>query len=152
MMEYSEEAIYELQSILKSKVGEYVPVIKKAMDLEDFLYRESLYKNGLDRTGNVWESNDSIKTYIESIENIKKAIKAKEDLSKIFLVADIRQFYLQLTSLRPPPNKKKVPFNIYNYLILSGGRNLGSNCEKRKSENNQNFTSRHQETIERREQ
>jgi hypothetical protein len=108
MMEYSEDVIYELQSILKSKVGEFAPVIKKAMDLEDFLYREALYKNGLDITGNVWESNSAINTYIESIENVKKAIKAKEDLSKIFLVPDIRQFHFQLTSNRPPQNKKKV--------------------------------------------
>jgi hypothetical protein len=108
MMEYSEDVIYELQSILKSKVGEFAPVIKKAMDLEDFLYREALYKNGLDITGNVWESNSAINTYIESIENVKKAIKAKEDLSKIFLVPDIRQFHFQLTSNRPAQNKKKV--------------------------------------------
>lgn len=108
LMEYTEREIYELQALLRAKVGDYVPVIKKAMDIEDFLYREALYKNGLDRNGNVWESNDAINTYMESLENIKKLIKTKDDFGKIFQIADIRQFYLQLTSLRIPANKKKV--------------------------------------------
>jgi hypothetical protein len=108
-MEYSEQAIYELQSILREKVGDdRLPVIKKAMDVEDFLYRDALYKSGLDLTGNVWESSSAVNTYIESVENVKKLIKAKEDFGKIFQIADSRQFYLQLTSPRTTANKKKV--------------------------------------------
>jgi hypothetical protein len=111
LMEYSEQVIYELQSILRDKVGDdRLPVIKKAMDIEDYLYRDALYKSGLDLTGNVWESSSAVNTYIESMENVKKLIKAKEDFGKLYPIADTRQFYLQLTSQRTTTNKKKVSY------------------------------------------
>lgn len=118
MMEYSEEAIYDIQLILRNKVGESIAVIKKAMDIEDYLYRESLHKTGHEMTDNVWEHNDAVNNYMTSIENIKKLLKAKEgDWTKLFQIGDIRQFYLQLTTNRTGP-KKKVIFLLFNLLIL----------------------------------
>ena len=118
MMEYSENAIYDIQSILRSKVGDTVAVIKKAMDIEEFLYREALYKSGKERTGNVWESIDSLNIFIESIENIKKILKAKDgDWTKLFSIAEPRQFYLQLTTART--QKKKVfTLLFFSYLLF----------------------------------
>lgn len=112
LMEYSEKVIYELQALLRVKVGDYVPVLKKAMDIEEFLYRKALYDHGLD--GNLWESSDAINTYVKSLENVKKAIKTKDDFGKIYQIADIRQFYLQLT----PVNKKKVFRRSHLFLLI----------------------------------
>lgn len=126
-MEYSEQAIYELQSIFRERVGDdRLPVIKKAMEIEEFLYRDALYKSGLERTGNVWESSSAVNTYVDSLENVKKLTKSKEDFGKIFQIADPRQFYLQLTSLRTNANKKKVPTvaSMETLLTKSGCRNL----------------------------
>ena len=107
LMEFSEQEIKEIQSILRSKLGDYYPVIKKAMDIEDYLYREALYKNGQERNGNVWESAESINSYVDSLQSFKVLMKAKQgDWNKLYQISDVRQFCMQITSNRAPAKKK----------------------------------------------
>ncbi|CAE7554730.1 unnamed protein product, partial [Symbiodinium microadriaticum] len=125
LMEFSEQEIKELQAILRSKVGDHHPVIKKAMDIEDYLYRDALYKNGQERSGNVWEYPESVNSYVDSLHSFKILMQAKQgDWNKLFQISDIRQFCMQITSNRPPA-KKKVREEPSSYTIPAPLRSDG---------------------------
>lgn len=125
LMEYSEQEIMELQSILRLKLGENFAVIKKAMDIEDYLYKEALYKNGHERSGNLWESHNAIKDYRESLSTLKILMHAKEgDWTKLYALTDMRQFCTQMASNRQVSKKKVGVFcrKIERFLIFSEDR------------------------------
>jgi hypothetical protein len=116
LMEFSEQEILELQQILRSKLGDNIAVIKKAMEIEDYLYKEALYKSGQERSGNLWESNNAINTYVESLSTFKLLMKAKEgDWGKLFAQTDIRQFCNQMASNRQVIRKKVRFIHFINY-------------------------------------
>lgn len=116
LMEYSEQEIYELQSILRSKVGDHVPVIKKAMDIEDFFYKDAIYKSGVNEKGvSAWESMDFINKYANDLDTFKLLMQAKQgDWTKLFNQTDIRTFCTQVTSSRTIAKKK-----VYAYSLVS---------------------------------
>lgn len=116
LMEYSEKAIFDIQGILRQKVGDSVAVIKKAMDIEQYLYSEALYKSGVT---NVWDSHEAIRVYTDSLDNIKKLLKGKDgDWTKLFQYSDIRSFYTQLLPNRAAP-KKRVFYLFFIYFSFN---------------------------------
>lgn len=98
-MAYSEEVIYEVQSILKSKPElMHHRVLKKAMEIEEFLYCDALVKTRLDRNdGHVWQSRDSIREYQLSADKLIHRLRERNgDWAKLFNIQDIRLFIFQV--------------------------------------------------------
>mmetsp|Transcript_3135 Transcript_3135/g.4847 ORF Transcript_3135/g.4847 Transcript_3135/m.4847 type:complete len:368 (-) Transcript_3135:35-1138(-) len=117
LMEWTENAIIDIQRILRDKVGETHAVIEKAMDIEDYLYREALYENNEKSNGNVWESIDAISTYTQSIHSIKKVMQAREgDWKKLFDISDIKQFIYQLSHSRQNTKRRVSESASSNYV------------------------------------
>ena len=88
-----------MQSILKAKPELlHYAVLKKAMDIEEFLYSDALVRTRLDRNdGHVWQSRDSIREYQISADRLMRRLRERDgDWVKLFSIQDIRVFIYQV--------------------------------------------------------
>lgn len=113
LMEYSEKAIFEIQKIFTSKLGGGYCTLKKAMEIEDWLYKDALYQVD-EQIDNVWESLETLQYYKASIDRIKKLMNERSDKDtdwvKLFNIKDVKNFRQQLTrAVHTQVNKRKAP-------------------------------------------
>lgn len=112
LMLQSEQFIYEVQKIFRSKSELWnFAMIKKAMDIEDFLYGEAVYSAGGDRLkGAVWESYDAVKNYTTSCERVlrqlQERLQAGGDFQKLYNIPDARSIVMQLNAQSNSANRK----------------------------------------------
>lgn len=110
LMGYAEEVIFDIQMFLNEKLGGGYPTLRKAMDIEDFLYRDALVQVG-SQTENVWESDEAIEFYKSSVERVKKLLHDRNDKEtdwvKLFNIKDVKNFRQQLTRACHTTTKKK---------------------------------------------
>jgi hypothetical protein len=120
LMTYSEELIYEIQDILKAKPDLlHYTVLKKAMDIEEFLYCDALVKTRLDRNDvHVWQSRDSTREYQISAEKLVRRLRERDgDWVKLFNIADIRHFIFQVHQDYVPGRVRSAGFMFIYFSI-----------------------------------
>ena len=145
LIEFAEKSIYDIQYIFTTKLGGGYPTLRRAMDIEDFLYKDSLQQTGNRRGGKcieVWESDEAIEYYKSSLEGLKKLMEERDDKEtdwvKLFNIKDVRSFKQQLsravhnTSKRKTPTPKSVGSFAIPNPSATGGNKLSSKSGKKK--------------------
>ena len=134
-MAVSEEIIYEIQNILKSKPELlHYPVLKKAMEIEEYLYTDALVRTRLDRNdGHVWQSKDSVREYQISADKLIQRLREREgDWVKLFNTADIRLFIYRVYQDYVPTKVSRLYWYYMNIPAYHNMTNINRNQRKKR--------------------
>mmetsp|Transcript_24087 Transcript_24087/g.40934 ORF Transcript_24087/g.40934 Transcript_24087/m.40934 type:complete len:407 (+) Transcript_24087:115-1335(+) len=82
LMECAEKGITDIQDILSKKLKAAEPTLKKAMDIEEFLYEKAKSRFNVD---NVWESRDASDFYKDSLQKVLDLMVNRSDLNTDWL-------------------------------------------------------------------
>jgi hypothetical protein len=111
-MEYAEKVIFDIQNIFTSKLGGGYGTLKKAMDIEDYLYKDALNQIG-ETSNNIWESIEALRVYKSSVDRVLKLMNERSDKDtdwvKLFNIKDVKSFCQQLSRAVHTQVKRKAP-------------------------------------------
>ena len=144
VMEYSERVIYDIQDFFNKKLGGGYGTLKKAMEIEDFLYKDALHQMKM-KNDKLWESPSSLEFYKSSVERLMKLMNDRNDKEtdwvKFFNMKDVKNFRQQLTrAIHNVTKKKKKPVNVHSIpapnssgkqLVMGGGGAVNNNKKKK---------------------
>ena len=122
LLEFSEKAIFDMQDILTTKLEYKERTLKKSIEIEEFLYTNSLRKygeSGGDEEGEegLWQYPDAMMHYKDSIQNVLSLMVNREDKTtdwmKIYKSETIPLFLSRLQNqeynVSQKSHKRKAP-------------------------------------------
>ena len=132
-MEYAEKAIFDIQSIFAAKLGGGYGTLKKAMEIEDYLYKDSLFQIG-EQVDHVWESLETLQYYKASIDRVKKLMHERSDKDtdwvKLFNIKDVKNFRQQLSRAVHTQVKRKAPVDTSTHFSIPAPNNSALPAER----------------------